>query len=91
MTDEQRLTWITERLTETFQPSALAVEDDSWRHAGHAGARGGGHYTVRIRAEAFAGKRALQRHRLVYAALQQGLDQGEIHALQIEAFAPGDP
>lgn len=90
MTDDQIVAWITERLQERFQPTRLEVQDDSWQHAGHAGARGGGHYTVRLTAAAFAGQRALARHRLVYAALQQGIDQGQIHALQIEALAPGD-
>ena len=46
------------------------------RHAGHAGAREGGHYRVTLVAEAFHGRSALERHRLVYAALEPPLMNG---------------
>jgi hypothetical protein len=35
---------------------ALAIDDESHRHAGHAGRARGGHYELTIVAEAFAGK-----------------------------------
>ena len=46
-------------------------------------ARQGGHYTLRIASPAFAGKRPVQCHRLIYAALGE-LMQTDIHALAIE-------
>ena len=69
-------------------PSRLVVTDDSHKHAGHAGARGGqGHFSIAIESAAFAGKLPLARHRLVYAALGTMM-QTDIHALQIVAKTP---
>ena len=77
-------------LQAALQPEALEVVDDSHRHAGHEGARDGrGHFTVRISSQAFAGKPPLARHRAVYAALGEMM-QTDIHALAIEAKAPGE-
>lgn len=86
---EQRAALIQERLEAAFSPSRLEIADDSHRHAGHAGARGGGHFTVTIVADCFAGKRPLQRHRMVYAALEDAM-QGDIHALSIQARSPDE-
>ncbi|HSC46591.1 MAG TPA: BolA family protein, partial [Gammaproteobacteria bacterium] len=71
-----RLALIRQRLEQSLVPLSLEVRDDSARHAGHAGARGGGHYSVQIVSPAFAGRDRLSRHRLVYAALGELL-QGE--------------
>lgn len=71
-------------------PTYLRITDDSHLHAGHAGARdGGGHYQVEIESAAFAGQRAVGRHRLVYAAIG-ALMGPSIHALAIQAWAPGE-
>lgn len=73
-----------------LDPIELAIEDDSASHAGHAGAaRGGGHYNMRIVSASFAGKRTLERHRIVYDALGDMM-QRDIHALSIQAQAPGE-
>lgn len=69
--------------------ASLAVRDDSARHAGHAGAREGGHFAVAIVSPGFAGLSRLARHRLVYDALGP-LGPLGIHALQIDARAPGE-
>ena len=76
-------------LRAALRPTMLEVIDDSHLHAGHAGAREGRHYTVRVTSEAFAGRSRVARHRLVYDALGPLLPQG-IHALAIEARAPGE-
>ena len=79
-----------QRLQQVLQPSQLEVIDESHQHHGHAGANGtgfGSHFRVRITAGAFAGKSAVARHRLVYDALQDFMDQG-LHALAIEAQTP---
>lgn len=74
-------------LTQALQPAHLQVEDESHLHAGHAGAQDGrGHFFVQIVSPAFNGKRALQRHRMIYQALGD-LMQSDIHALRIEAYA----
>lgn len=71
-------------------PSALTIRDDSRLHAGHAGAREGRHFSVRITSARFAGLSRVARHRLVYDALQPLIPQG-IHALAIQAHAPDEP
>ncbi len=76
-------------LREAFSPTRLEVLDDSHLHAGHAGAREGGHYTVRIRSARFAGLNRVARHRLIYHALSAWMPRG-IHALAVDADV-GDP
>ena len=78
------------RLREVFDPAWIEVQDDSAQHAGHAGAREGSHFTVRLRSARFAGMPALARHRLVYDALANWMRRG-IHALAIEARSPEEP
>jgi BolA protein len=70
-------------------PLALELEDESAQHAGHAGSRpsGGSHWRLAIVSEAFRGKSAVARHRMVYEALGD-LMKRDIHALKIEASAP---
>ncbi len=75
------------RLNERLSPSCLEVLDESYQHAGHVGANDTGfgtHFRVRIASPLFAGKSRVARHRLVYDALQDFIDQG-LHALAIEA------
>jgi BolA protein len=84
---QQRVEMIRERLEKAFTPAALQIIDDSHMHAGHASAGGAGHFTVRISAEAFTGKMPLQRHKMIFAALDDMMPN-EIHALSIEASAP---
>lgn len=74
-------------LERALTPVALEILDDSARHAGHAGAQGGGHFRVTIVAEAFRGHSSLERHRLVYAAVAPLL-AGTVHALNISAHTP---
>ena len=77
-------------LEQAFDPTTLEVIDDSAAHAGHAGARSGGHYRVKLVAEAFRGHSTLERHRLVYAAVAPLLS-GAVHALNIVARTPEEP
>lgn len=76
-------------LRRALMPESIVLRDDSHLHAGHAGAREGGHYSVRIVAGCFAGRNRVARHRLVYDALGPLAPRG-IHALAIEALAPGE-
>lgn len=84
---EGRAERLREALTRALQPLDLRIRDDSALHAGHAGAREGGHFHVRIVAECFRGLAPLARHRLVYDALA-GLMGRDIHALSIDARPP---
>jgi BolA protein len=74
---------IRRRLLEAFAPTELEVLDEGYKHASHGNA-GKGHFHVCIVSAAFAGKLPLQRHRMVYAAMEGLMDNG-IHALSIDA------
>ena len=82
---------IRRRLVGALTPMRLALEDESAKHAGHAGAAPGGetHWRLTIVSAAFEGKPTVARHRLVYDALGD-LMQHPIHALSITARAPGE-
>jgi len=86
----ERVAQIRSRLEAALEPEELDIVDDSHRHAGHAGAKDGrGHFQVRILSRRFAGKRTVERHRMVYAALGS-LMQTDIHALGLTALSPED-
>ncbi|TBV74151.1 BolA family protein [Pseudoxanthomonas winnipegensis] len=90
MSEATRIERIRQALDAGLAPTVLELEDESHRHAGHAGARDGrGHFKVRVVSEAFAGKLPLARHRLVYAALGLMM-QTDIHAMSIVAQTPGE-
>jgi BolA protein len=76
-------------LESELKPRSLEIVDDSAKHAGHAGAREGGHFRVLVVADAFKGRSQLERHRLVYAAVTPLLGQG-VHALSIIARTPDE-
>ena len=87
---EARAAAIEARLRAALDPGALVLVDDSHKHRGHAGAADGrSHFSVRVVSAAFAGLRPIARHRLVYEALGT-LMATDIHALAIEAHAPGE-
>ncbi len=72
-----------------LQPKRLELTDDSALHAGHEGAKGGGHFSLTIVSPQFSGKNTVARHRMIYAALGAMMQQ-QIHALAIRAYAPGE-
>jgi BolA protein len=79
---------LAERLQARLQPTALEVIDESASHAGHSGANDSGwgtHFRVRIATPFFTNLSRVERHRLVYDALQDYLSQG-VHALAIEVL-----
>ncbi len=84
---QARVEMIRQCLERELSPSFLEIIDDSHKHAGHASAGGAGHFTVNITADAFSGLNLIQRHRLVYAAVDE-LMRSHIHALSIHAKAP---
>jgi BolA family transcriptional regulator, general stress-responsive regulator len=83
---------IERKLTEALKPERLEVINESHLHAGHQAhfdGTGESHFRVRIVAEAFTGKSRLERHRIINELLAGEL-KAEIHALAVEAGAPGD-
>ncbi|HQR50406.1 MAG TPA: BolA family protein [Methylophilaceae bacterium] len=79
---------IRERLA-ILEPLQLEIEDDSARHAGHAGNQGGGHFNITIVSSHFLQKSQIMRHRIVYQALND-LIPSRIHALSIRALTPDE-
>jgi BolA protein len=80
---------MTQALTTQLAPLALELVDDSAAHAGHAGARSGAHFNLRIVSARFAGLPRIARHRLVYDALRPWMAEG-VHALAIDARTPDE-
>jgi len=75
-----------------LEPLRIELEDQSERHRGHAGwqPEGGTHWRLVVVSARFAGRSRLERHRMVYEALRD-LMRKPIHALELEARAPGEP
>lgn len=85
---EQRAEAIRAAIVAALAPVSLEIEDESHRHAGHAGAQDGrGHFRVAVISQAFAGMLPLARHRAVYSAVGE-LMTTDIHALAINAKTP---
>jgi len=86
LTTEQEI----ERRLAALAPESLQILDESGKHVGHEGAKGGGgHYTLTIVSRHFAGRTAQARHRMIYEALGT-LMKKDIHALAIKAYAPDE-
>jgi BolA protein len=82
---------IEQYLRESLRPTRLEIEDQSYRHAGHAGARPEGetHFHVIVVADVFTGKSRVERQRMVYAALKE-LMASRIHALSLATLTPAE-
>src|SRR6185369_15107727 len=76
-----------DRLRDALAADHVEVEDDSARHAGHAGAGGAGHFDVVVVSSRFVGMGRVDRHRAVYAAAGDMLPD-EIHALSARTYTP---
>lgn len=90
MNPKVRKAEITKRLSEAFNPETLGVEDESYMHKGHEGASDGrSHFRVLIIADAFENRNLIDRHRMIYNALDEMM-RHDIHALAIDAWAPSE-
>jgi BolA protein len=90
MNPKERRKEILKRLEEAFEPETLGVEDESYMHKGHEGAKDGrSHFRVLIISEAFEGRNLLDRHRMIYRVLDEMM-RIDIHALAIDAWAPDE-
>jgi len=87
---EQTRLRIIERMQRALDALYVEVLDESWRHAGHAGAAsGGGHFILLVVSEKFEGVGLLDRHRMVFKELQEEMGS-LIHALSVRALTPQD-
>lgn len=87
---------IRRKLSETFAPVRLEIEDDSARHAGHhheggidAVPGGESHFNLTIVSAAFEGQSRVARQRAVNGILRAEL-AGPVHALSIRAMTPAE-
>jgi BolA protein len=86
---------MTAKIEDALKPASLDVIDESAQHAGHmlhpggVEPRGETHFRIKVVAAAFVGKSRLERHRIVNALVEAEL-KGGVHALAIEARAPGE-
>jgi BolA family transcriptional regulator, general stress-responsive regulator len=83
---------IKSKLEAAFSPVSLVIEDESHRHAGHAGSRAEGetHFRVAIVSPVFAGLGRVERQRRVHAVLAEEL-KARVHALSLSLSAPDEP
>ena len=90
MNPKVRKAEIIKRLNEAFEPETLGVEDESYMHKGHEGAKDGrSHFRVLIISEAFENKNLIDRHRMIYRVLDEMM-RIDIHALAIDAWSPDE-
>ena len=82
---------IREKLTDRFAPILLEIEDESYRHTGHEGARPQGetHFSITIVSAAFIGESRVARQRLVYQTLAEELAT-RVHALSLATLTPNE-
>ncbi|KZO96556.1 bola-like protein [Calocera viscosa TUFC12733] len=84
---------IRSKLTALLSPTALDIQNDSWKHRHHAPMReiGGGdgetHFAVQVVSPEFEGKNTMARHRMIYAALSEEMQEG-LHALSLTTRTP---
>jgi len=82
---------VQQKLENTLNASHVAIIDNSWQHAGHAGntssAVSGTHLAITVVSPQFDGLNRLERHRLVHKALQEEMVD-HIHALEVKTFSP---
>ena len=77
-------------LTEKLNAEFVEVKDDSARHAGHQGGSSGkGHFNALIIAHIFEKRSLVDRHKLVYGALEDFMNSA-IHALSMRTFTPDE-
>lgn len=74
-------------LTASLQATHIEVIDDSDKHLGHDGSVPGGetHFTVLVVSDMFKDKTKVERHRLVYGAINNEFSRS-LHALVIQPF-----
>lgn len=86
-------TKMVEKLKSKFQPTFLSIENDSHKHAHHAGIRGAtnkteSHFTLEIVSNEFIGKNMPSRHRLIYGLLADEIENDGVHALLMKTRTP---
>ena len=76
---------IKSRLKKTMAIDHLTIMDDTGKHLRHQHYDGGRHFQIKIVSSTFEGLSLLDRHKLVYQALD-GMIKNEIHAFSMKTF-----
>lgn len=86
-------------LEDALVPTSLDIVDESYKHAKHAhvvsraGTAAGTqetHFHIKVVSERFQGKSRLERHRLINALIADEMGPEKVHAIAIDARAPGE-
>lgn len=82
------------KIRSALTPTVLVIENESHKHAGHAGNPSGAadaetHFNVRVEADAFEGMKLLARHRVINDLLKEEFEKG-LHALSLKLATPGE-
>jgi len=80
---------IKSRLKKTMAIDHLTIMDDTGKHLRHQYYDGGRHFKIKIVSSAFEGVSLLDRHKLVYQALD-GMIKNEIHAIGLKTIATSE-
>lgn len=78
---------IERKMKESLGAVYVEVIDESWKHAGHASATGGGHFILRVASNKFEGISLVNRNRMVFDILKEEMKE-EIHGFTIKAMTP---
>lgn len=80
---------IENKMKEFLEAVYVEVIDESWKHAGHAAATGGGHYILRVASEKFEGVSLVNRNRMVFEILKEEMKE-DIHGFIVKALTPDE-
>jgi BolA protein len=82
---------ISQKIAAAFPGAVVYLEDQSARHAGHAGAAPGGetHFLLEVTSESFEGVSRVERQRMVHAVLKEELAE-RVHALSLSLKTPAE-
>lgn len=83
----KRIELITQKLTDSFHPFHLEVEDESHNHNVPEGSES--HFKVLLVCRQFEGQGLVQRHRSVNKTLSEELANG-VHALALHTMTPDE-
>ncbi|KAJ2886671.1 BolA domain UV induced protein Uvi31 [Coemansia aciculifera] len=84
---------IRKNIADTFKPTVLLIENESYKHRHHAAMRDVDstetHFRVTVVSEMFSGQSRIQRQRLIYSLLKAEMAmEGGIHALTLVTKTP---
>ena len=76
------------KLETQLEATHVQIVDNSWMHAGHAGAASGGsHLAILVVSPKFEGQGIMDQHRMVHQVLKEEMG-GAIHALELKTMTP---